>query len=226
MKYLSFLSLFFIFSCAHEKTVLLPEIVNADITELTDVSPVYLFYNEAETDSIEMNRKNLISTTHWLFNVDKRLTLEQVIPKIIFLQDKKRNAEVHKNENAKNYYTCNDTSIKNLGFIEFTDVIYKTNFLYPNVALDYDNPREKKMIIDFKSSRDIKIVTALRDSIITKSSLKDFEKDIAKLPEHVNYEFILNINDQSTFQDYITFKSKLSQINSSKITINEIEFIY
>ncbi len=31
---------------------------------------------------------------------------------------------MHKNEDAKNYFTCNDTSIKNLGFVEFTDVNY------------------------------------------------------------------------------------------------------
>ena len=32
---------------------------------------------------------------------------------------------MHKNENARNFYTCNDTSIKNLGFIDFTEVYYK-----------------------------------------------------------------------------------------------------
>ena len=226
MKYLSLLSLFLIFSCGKEKSVLLPEVENAKITQLTDVSPVYLFYDETLQDSLELNRGNLISTTHWLFNIDKRLTLEQVIPKIVFLQEKKRNAEVHKNENAKNYFTCNDTSINNLGFIEFTNVIYKTNFLFPNVTLDYDNPKEKKLIIDFKSPRDVKIVNDLRDSIIKKSSLKEIKQDIESLPSDATYELILNINDQLTFQDYITFKSKLSQIMSSKITINENEFIY
>ena len=34
---------------------------------------------------------------------------------------------MHKNENAKNYYTCNDVSQHNLGFIEFTNVIYHLN---------------------------------------------------------------------------------------------------
>lgn len=226
MKYVTLFSLLLIFACGKEKSVLLPEIEKAKITELTDVSPVYLFYDETQQDSLELNRSNLISTTHWLFNIDKRLTLEQVIPKIVFLQEKKRNGEIHKNENAKNYFTCNDTSIKNLGFLEFTNVIYKTNFLFPNVTLDYDNPREKKLIIDFKSSRDIKIVTVLRDSIIKKSSLTELKKDIEDLPKNITYELILNINDQLTFQDYITFKSKLSQINLSKITINENEFIY
>ena len=111
-------------SCNNERVLQLPEIENAEITEILDVSPAYIFYDETQPDSTLLNRKNLISTTNWLVNVDKRLTLKQAIPHIIFLQDKKRNAEVHKNENAKNYFTCNDTSISNLGFLEFTDIYY------------------------------------------------------------------------------------------------------
>ncbi|OBX21314.1 hypothetical protein LX77_02999 [Gelidibacter algens] len=226
MKYLAFLLLLLTFSCNHEKTVLLPEIVNADITEVLDVSPAYLFYDETKKDSIEMNRKNLIGTTNWLVNVDKRLTLGQVIPQIIFLQNKKRNAEVHKNENAKNYYTCNDTSIKSLGFIEFTDIIYKTGYVFPNVAPDYENPRENRIIVDFRNVQDIKLVTLSKDSILKKSTLKNLKQDLDNLPNDGVYEFILNINSKLTFQDYITFKSKLSQINSSKMSVNENEFIY
>ncbi|MEO9076192.1 MAG: hypothetical protein ABI263_02740, partial [Gelidibacter sp.] len=109
MKYLSLLLLLLTSSCNNEKTILLPEIENAEITEVHDISPIYIFYDETKTDSLELNRNNIISTTNWLVNIDKRLTLGQVIPKIVLLQDKKRNAEVHKNENSKNYFTCNDT---------------------------------------------------------------------------------------------------------------------
>ncbi|MBJ7881029.1 hypothetical protein [Gelidibacter salicanalis] len=226
MKHILFFFILLTFSCSKEKSVLLPEITNATITQVTDVSPAYLFYDETKTDSIEMNRGNLISTTNWLVNVDKRLTLDQVIPRIIMLQNKKRDAEVHKNENAKNFYTCNDTSIKNLGFLEFTNVIYKTDYVSPNVASDYENPREHRIILDFSSSQDIKLVTILKDSILKKSTLQTLKDDIENLPQEGSYELILNINDKLTFQDYISFKSILSKIDSSKITLNENEFIY
>ncbi len=89
------------FSSCNKKIVLLPEIQTASITEIIDVSPAYLFYDETQPDSVELNRKNLISTTNWLVNVDKRLTLKQAIPHIKFLQEKKRNSKMHKNESAK-----------------------------------------------------------------------------------------------------------------------------
>ena len=73
-----------IYSCGNEKILQLPEINHSDITEILDVSHAYLFYDETKPDSIELNRKNLISTTNWLVNVDKRLTLDQAIPSIVF----------------------------------------------------------------------------------------------------------------------------------------------
>src|SRR5690606_30369303 len=124
MKYTSlFIILLFIFSCGKDKVVQLPEIDNATISEVNDISAAYIFYNENEPDSVELNRNNLISTTNWLFNIDKRLTLKQVIPQIKLLQEKRRNAQLHKNESARNYFTCNDTSKKTLGFIDFTDIV-------------------------------------------------------------------------------------------------------
>ena len=65
--------MFFLFSCGNEKALLLPEISHSEISEIQDVSHAYLFYDETQKDSVELNRKNLISTTNWLINVDKRL---------------------------------------------------------------------------------------------------------------------------------------------------------
>ena len=134
MRYIYLLIILTCLNCSKERILHLPEIEHAEITEVLDVSPAYIFYDETQTDSTLLNRKNLIISTNWLVNVDRRLTLNQAIPKIKLMQDKKRNAGMHKNEDAKNYYTCNATNIKNLGFIEFTDIYY-----------EFENP-EKKLI--------------------------------------------------------------------------------
>lgn len=221
------------FSCGKDKVILLPEIENAKITEVLDVSPAYLFYNETLTDSIELNRKNIISTTNWLVNVDKRLTLKQAIPKIKFLQDKKRNAQMHKNENAKNYFTCNATSIKNLGFIEFTDVVYE----FIESSLDF-----KQILTSYKK---IDSVNELEDSLnifsinfhedhtiyMHKNSFKIEDlttkiKELAKNPEYKKIQLKLTMSKSLTFQDYITFKSLVLELESDSISIDNNEFIY
>ena len=98
MKKLIYLLLITAFlNCSNERVLQLPEIENAEVTEVLDVSPAYIFYDETQPDSTLFNRKNLIGTTNWLVNVDKRLTLRQAIPHIQYLQNNtlRRNANVY-----------------------------------------------------------------------------------------------------------------------------------
>lgn len=205
----------FVWSCSNEKVIQLPDVQHAKITEILDVSPAYIFYNETHPDSVELNRKNLIISTNWLFNVDKRLTLEQAIPKIKFLQNKKRNAKMHKNEAAKNYYTCNDTSIKNLGFIEFTDVNY----------IEEINSKNHN-IISVKSLNDITIqdkdLNVLRVSI--DGLIIELETKFSSSKNHT--VLTLHLNKQLKFQDYITVKNKLQNLTFKNVVINNNEYIY
>lgn len=205
----------FFWSCGNEKVIQLPEIQQAKINEVLDVSPAYIFYDETQQDSVELNRKNLIISTNWLFNVDKRLTLEQAIPKIKFLQDKKRNAKMHKNEAAKNYYTCNDTSIKNLGFIEFTEVNY----------IEKTNPKNNSILA----------INSLNNITLQHQDLKLTEVDIDNLIIQLESNFSNNeenivltfhLNKHLNFQDYITIKNKLQNLNFETVVIDNNEYIF
>ncbi len=185
----------FIFSCGKDKVIQLPEISHSDISEINDVSAAYLFYDKNQPDSLELNRKNLISTTNWLVNVDKRLTLKQAIPKIKFLQDKKRNAEIHKNENAKNYYTCNDLSRKNLGFIEFTNIFYHQN---KNPLL---RTKGKLLKIIFFGINNISITTPYET--VSKLNKANFITVLKKTTNKTEKTLICSFKEHLTFQDYI-----------------------
>lgn len=220
MRYFKILMLLLVFSCNNEKIVQLPEITHSDFNKILDVSHAYLFYDETKADSIELNRKNLISTTNWLINVDKRLTLKQVLPKIIFLQDKKRNAEIHKNEDAKNFYTCHNTSITNLGFIEFTDIYYKEK--HPN---DFIIDEESYGII-FNSIFDIKIIRH-DNQVLETSETKIFEDIKSVFSENSKPKALhLFFNKSLTFQEYITLKSLLNKLKTQNLIIANEEFVF
>lgn len=222
------LNIVILFSCGKDKSVLLPEIENAKITEVLDVSPAYLFYDETQPEGIELNRKNLIGTTNWLFNVDKRLTLKQAIPKIKFLQDKKRNAQMHKNENAKNYFTCNDTSIQNLGFIEFTEVVYQTTTLQD--YLNHKNRSEKmSMALNVIATDSYSLESSHKEHSETEV-FSNLEEVIQSINNHLKTEpesrlYVL-FNSNLSFQEYITIKSKIQGIEDDGISIDTNEFIY
>lgn len=211
MKYLfSTLALLLFLSCGTDKVLQLPEINHTEITEILDVSAAYLFYDETKPDSIELNRKNLISTTNWLVNVDKRLTLEQAIPSILFLQNKKRDAQMHKNEAAKNYYTCHYKKINNLGFIEFTDVYYHEEALE---GYAYEQNIKDYHVINFTSDG-----IFIKDKPINLEELNPLDS--------INAKVFLSFDKSMSFQKYISYKEQLTKIDSEQLNIDNDEFIY
>jgi len=231
MKHLFYVFiLILITSCGAKKAIQLPEISNTKVTEVLDISPAYIFYDETKPDSLELNRKNLISTTNWLVNVDKRLTLDQAIPQIVFLQDKKKNSS-HKKEGVKNYYTCNNTSIKNLGFLDFTDVVYKT------YADEKDTEIEKTIfVLDVmvNSMDEILIQSFLPETVNTNTTIIDgILSDIKTIKVSNGFDFDssgftinLHFNRNLSFQEYISIKSLFLGFDADGPTVSNHEFIY
>lgn len=229
MKKLSIIVLLFLCSsCIKERLLYLPEIENAKITKISDVSHAYLFYDETEKDSVDLNRKNLIGTTNWLINVDKRLSLKQAIPRIIYLQNKKRNAKMHKNEDAKTYFTCNDTSIQNLGFIDFTEVVYHERPLRD--VLNYKKHEELLSITLNMVTENSYSLNATSNEINHSEIYNNIEMVISKIESFFNDEnsamLYLLFDSSLSFQDYITLKSKLESSLDPAIPISINEFIY
>jgi hypothetical protein len=125
MKYVCLVSLLVLFSCGHKETILLPKSNVTLVKEVQDYSPIYLFFKTKGKDTlVEVNRKNAISSTNWIFHIDKRLPLRLVVPEIIKLQAKKE-WSAHKSETSENYFSYSDSIHKNLAFMSFTKVKYQ-----------------------------------------------------------------------------------------------------
>lgn len=125
MKYLSLILLFVLFSCGKDATILLPKSDISIVKDIQDYSSIYLFFKTKGKDTlVEVNRKNSISSTNWIFHIDKRLPLCLVVPEIIKLQAKKERS-AHKSETSENYFSYSDSIHKNLAFMSFTKVKYQ-----------------------------------------------------------------------------------------------------
>ncbi|MCK0108870.1 hypothetical protein MWU58_06170 [Flavobacteriaceae bacterium S0825] len=231
MKQLLFLFTFCLLTSCNKRVVQLPETTNKGITEVVDISPVYMFYDE-ETDSVEFNRRNMISSTNWLVNIDKRLTLKQILPHLQYLQEKRQGNEKH---SFHNYFTCNNTDLKNLSFIEFTDVVYEEESeqdgfkRYLNQLKKRDSTFFIYKIIDLKPSMEL-IVSS--NSIIGDCSLEE-EISLSQLNNYfkinssdISAPLILRIYQNTKFQDYIKLKTLLNEIDNDSILISNHEFIY
>lgn len=216
-NFITFILIISLFVSCSDREVQLPHTTNNDITEVLDVSPIYIFYDETKADSVDFNRNNMISTTNWLVNIDKRLTLKQVLPHLQFLQKKRHGDGMHKNENAKNYFTCFNPESKNLSFIEFTN----TNFSDEWQTIDYEEDKIYLRVTAEGKLGPFNDLHATYDSFINYHDGINQEDESYPIKE---IEFLLDEN--LSIQKYIDLKTELLSIQNIDINISNVEFIY
>ncbi|MBN8641394.1 MAG: hypothetical protein J0L86_06225 [Flavobacteriales bacterium] len=120
----SLLVVFLLISCNEKEEMLLPKADVTIVKEVYDHSPIYLFFRVKGKDTVaELNRKNAIGTSNWIFNIDKRLPLKAVISQLQFMKEKRKKG-MHTNEKAEDYFSYADSIGKNLAFLPFTKVKY------------------------------------------------------------------------------------------------------
>jgi hypothetical protein len=207
------------------KTVLLPHVENAQVNDVKDVSPVFIFFNPKKKDSVELNRKNLISTTNWLFNIDKRHQLKKLMPSIIQLQDKRKDAKLHKNEKARNYFSCNDLEKQTLGFIDFTEIEFVFNDRNSYITeLTNDNNNTENVVMEFKPEGEINIYLPSSHKLRYTHQLSDIlDTEVFKndTPDTIYLAFDGLLN----FQEFITYQRQIEKLAENYISIAPKEFI-
>jgi len=218
------LLLILIFSCA-KKEVKLPVLSEKGIQELHNHSQVWLFYEIENKDTVAVvNRKNTISTTHWIYNIDKRLPLKAIIPSIIKLQDKHANS-MHSEKGMHDYFSYSDTISKKLSFLEFDGVIFKTdnllskNFIEENSS-DYINYNNINLVF-YQNN------IWINDVKIDKSNFKSALLAIlANSSEGKQPMMHLNFSQNILYQDYLFYRTMIHDIDSKNILVNQNEFIF
>ena len=206
MKYFSLMILFILFSCGKKEAVLLPKSNVSLVKNVEDHSPIYIFFRTKANDTLaEVNRKNSIISTNWILNIDKRLPLRLVIPEIMKLQEKKREEKAHKNEAAQNYYSYADSVGKNLAFIPFTDVYYKT-----------EQPKAGIVIL-FTKNNEIKVAK----EFVRKEKLKQY---LAALAVDSKANHVFCFDKEMSFGNYIQHKIFLESLGIQRNSTEEFIF--
>jgi hypothetical protein len=118
----------FVSSCTKEALKLPKSHAKAD-TEVLNNSTIWIFYTPKGQDTIAtLNRNNSISTTNWLYNIDRRLQLKQLYKPLKKVLAKRQKKSPHHVEGMKDYFSFADTLDKQNKFLEFKlkDIQYKT----------------------------------------------------------------------------------------------------
>jgi hypothetical protein len=216
MKYCSLILVFLFLSCGNKEAILLPKSNVTIVSNVVDHSPIYIFFRTKGKDTLaEVNRKNSIISTNWILNIDKRLPLRLVIPEVMKLQEKKRNAVAHKNELAENYYAYADSIGKNMAFLPFTKVYYKM-----------EKPKSGSFSIHFKKGNDVVLVNKnqlKKDEVLDyvhSRIINNYKKDPNFQPQ-----IRLFFDKNMSFQEYIQNKILIQKLYSYNDEVPK-EFIY
>ena len=196
-------------ACEGKKEVQLPKSNQSLVTTIGEHSPVYIFFALKGKDTIaDLNRSNTISSTHWVFNIDKRLPLRLVMPQIVKMQTKKEKS-MHKSETSENYFSYADSLHKNLAFVSFTNVTYKME--KPNTATLILFTPNNTVIVDAKE--------------INKTALQDY---LNQLPSNKTRMLYFGFAKESSFDTYLQYQIfiKVLQYNGFDANAPRQEFIF
>ena len=211
-------------SCS-KKEVKIPTLAEKGIQELFNHSQVWFFFEVKNNDTIaNLNRKNTISTTHWIYNIDKRLPLKTIIPSIITLQDKHKNS-LHSEEGMLDYFSYSDTISKKLSFLSFDSVVFKTDSLLSKFEI-------KKYSENYQNYNNINITfnpnnAWINDSKIDSNELKNTLIDFIDFSSEGKQTMLhLNFNEELSYQKYLFYKTMIASLKAPHILINNFEFIF
>ena len=221
---ISVVSLLF-FSC--QKEVQLVKAGRTIDSVVVNHSPVYMFMETKGTDTIiDVNRKNTIGTTNWIFNIDKRLPLKLVIPEIIKLQQKREGATLHKNDAAINYFSYTDSLQKSLAFMPFKEISYAYNSyfssFYVKENVDY-HQHFQTFYVNFRKDSTVSV----DGNEVEANELYDFLKEYTAFSGQGKRILIyLNFDEDLSFDNYLSKVIWLKELEHETCTIAPTHFIY
>lgn len=226
MRKIVFLCLVLVLIGCQKKVELVQAVGTIDST-IVDHSPVYVFFDVKGKDTLaEVNKKNTIGTTNWIFNIDKRLPLKLAIPEIIKLQEKRRSPHMHENKAASDYYSYMDSESKTLAFMKFRDIYYTYDNYFSTLYVK-DNPDYHAHFQTFAVNFKLNNKVTVDGNEVEIKELLTFLKDYTEFSsENKRILLYLNFDERLTFDQYLSKVIELKTLENDKTTISNTHFIY
>ena len=218
IKLTLFILLIVVLSCT-KKNVKLPVLnVNGIQDTIYDNSQIWIFLKLQNGDTIaELNRRNSISTTNWIYNIDKRLPMHQVVPHLKKLIEKREKPAMHpKDEDDTNYFSYVDSGSNTLSTVQFDVINYVTDKTIDKTKFENDS-LTKHVFVNY-SKKGISV----NDSTIV---LSQFNNYLNKQPDTITLKLHLSFDKHLIYQNYLHLKAILQNIKNGSISIDKDEYV-
>jgi len=213
------ITLLFITVGCEKKNVQLPVLGVSGIQDtIYDNSQIWMFFKVQDGDTIvELNRNNSISTTNWIFNIDKKLPLHQVVPQLKKLIEKREKPAMHpKDENDYNFFSYVDSDSSTLSTVQFEVINYITDKKIDKTVLTNDS-LTKHLLINYH-----KHGILVNDNKIT---MDEFSNFLSKQQDSTQLHLHLSFDKNLSYQDYLHVKAILQNNKNDLIHIDQNEYV-
>ena len=185
-------------SC-NKKSVELPQIAISGVSKIKNHSQIWIFYNQNK-DSIwtEVNMKNKINSTHWILNIDKRLSMGQLLPNL---------QEIISKRNAEGMHSKKGSKL----FLSYSDILDKKIALTPIDSTRYVS-KTKKDFMNYKKDTGKVFLYFSRNSVYTKGT--EYTKEqwkTTKLDSLAEKKIHLFYAASLSYQEYMDYRLSIQQ---------------
>lgn len=212
-KIVSLFTVLVLFSCGKKKEILLPKADVTVVKTVSDISKIDFFFKTENNDTLAVINKNaIITSTNWIFNVDKRLPLKTILPDIIKLQEKKIKKKSDEDLPKDNFYSYADSIGKNLAFLPFTNVKYVLGS-YP------ENKSEEILVIRFDKNNTMTCNTvAVSDKELNNYIGTNFKDKKMKV--------FLVFDKNLSFDEYLSDKILFTELLYPNLILEGKEYVF
>ena len=213
------IALLIIVSSCEKKSVQVPVLSVSGIQDtIYDNTQIWMFLKIQDGDTIvELNRNNSISSTNWIFNIDKELSLHQVVPHLKKLIEKREKPAMHpKDEDDTNYFSYVDSDSKNLSMVQFDVINYITDKTIDKNKLGNDS-LNKQLFIEFQKNK-----LFINDSVV---AIDQLNAHLKKLSVSNKLKLYLSFDKRLNYNDYLHLKAILQSIENDSIIIDQTEYV-
>jgi len=209
--------LFICFTSCNQKEVKLPVLNVSGIQDtIYDNSQIWIFYRQKNGNTIaELNRKNAISSTNWIYNIDRRLTLHQIIPHLVKMIEKREKAGMHpKDEDDTNYFSYVDSNVNKLSMVEFDVINFISDKKFELAKFKKDS-LTKHLVINYNKTK-----LSINDSIIDIKELSDYI-----INQQANLKLHLSFDKYLSYKEYLHLKAILQNVKNDSLQIDMNEYV-
>ncbi|PCH75854.1 MAG: hypothetical protein COB98_07885 [Flavobacteriaceae bacterium] len=211
-------------SCA-KKEIQIPLIAADGIQEIKNFSEVWVFFEVEKNDTLAvLNRTNTIISTNWVYNIDKKLPMNKVLPVLKKMKYKHKNG-MHADKKTLDFYSYSNTENNMLSFLEFTQVKFMGDSTTSKELLKLEG--EAYAVYHNLNLKFYKNTVYINDSDVGSEDLKQTLLEFIEFSSEGRQTLIhLNFDDTLTYQEYLSFKTMVASLQSAAIKISVKEFIF